>query len=169
MSASAESPNPPAGKPAKDIPGIVAPPPLVFLAGLILGYGLERVWTLPAPRVPELGIALVVCGIALMGWGIATFKKIGTDYKPYRPSTRLITSGPFRFTRNPLYLSMCLIYLGIALRMGSYWPYLLLVPVLLVMQYGVVLREEAYLERKFGEDYRRLKQTVPRWIGLPKV
>jgi protein-S-isoprenylcysteine O-methyltransferase Ste14 len=53
--------------------------------------------------------------------------------------------------------------------MATYWPYLLLVPVLLVMQYGVVLREEAYLERKFGEDYRRLKQTVPRWIGLPKV
>jgi len=149
----------------KDTPGVVAPPPLIYLGGLVVGLVLDRIW--PAPFMtarPVAGTALVLLGVALMALGIREFKRAGTDYKPYRPATRVITSGPFRFTRNPLYLSLTVVYAGIALGLASLWALALLVPVLVVIRYGVVAREERYLERKFGGDYLRYKESVRRWL-----
>ena len=90
--------------------------------------------------------------------------RAGTNIRPDLPTTALVTEGPFRFTRNPLYLGLTLMYAGIALLIPGTWPLLLLVPVLLVMRWGVIAREERYLERKFGEPYRAYLGRVRRWL-----
>jgi protein-S-isoprenylcysteine O-methyltransferase Ste14 len=83
---------------------------------------------------------------------------------PVRPATALITEGPFRFTRNPLYLSLALLYLGIGLWLGALWPIVLLPALMLLVQQLVVLREEAYLESRFGDAYRTYRNRVRRWL-----
>jgi len=148
----------------KDNPGVIAPPPLIYLAGLATGFVLEQFWPIGVGRSPAAGIIGIAFGAALMALGLREFKMAETDYLPYRPTVRIIQTGPFRFTRNPLYLAMTLIYAGIALAFGSLWAFLLLVPVLAVIHYGVIAREERYLERKFGEDYLTYKRAVRRWL-----
>ena len=149
----------------RDVPGVIAPPPLIYLGGLVAGLLLDRTWPLAAVGArPVPGAALIVLGAVLMGLGIREFKRAGTDFKPYRPTVRLITTGPFRFTRNPLYLSLTLVYGGIALTVGSSWAFLLLAPVLGLIRYGVIAREERYLEAKFGTAYKSYKGSVRRWL-----
>ena len=149
----------------KDVPGVIAPPPLIYLGGLIAGFLLDRAWPLAAVGArPVAGVAVVFLGAVLMVLGIREFKKADTDFKPYRPTVRLITTGPFRFSRNPLYLSLTLVYAGIALTVGSSWAFVLLVPVLGLIRYGVIAREERYLEAKFGATYTSYKGTVRRWL-----
>jgi protein-S-isoprenylcysteine O-methyltransferase Ste14 len=154
-------------KAEKDIPGVIARPPLIYLGSLAAGLGLEAAWppSLGAfPDQPVIGLVLAALGFALMGFAIREFKRAGTDYHPHEPTTRIVTTGPFRFTRNPLYVSLTLIYLGIAVGLGSVWVLATLVPTLVTIRFGVVAREERYLERKFGDEYLRYKSAVRRWI-----
>jgi protein-S-isoprenylcysteine O-methyltransferase Ste14 len=149
----------------KDTAGVAAPPPLIYLAGLAAGIGLDRLAAWPEmPPMVLPGLAAMALGIAVMALGIREFRKAGTDYHPHRPTTRIVTTGPFRFTRNPLYLSLTSIYAGIALALGSAWALLLLIPVLLAIRYGVIAREERYLAAKFGDEYLRYKDSVRRWL-----
>jgi protein-S-isoprenylcysteine O-methyltransferase Ste14 len=153
---------------SKDIPGVVVPPPLVFLAALAAGFLLD--WAVPVTVDPATtpvrmtGLVLVVLGGALMFAGLRAFTRAGTAFRPDRPATRLITAGPFRYTRNPLYIALTLIYLGVALAAAKIWPAATLVPALAVIRYGVIAREETYLERKFGDGYRDYKSRVGRWL-----
>lgn len=157
----------------KDVPGVIAPPPLIYLGGLVLGllvdYGvggpsLGALSGVPAEWRYVLGAALVVLGVLLAFLAAKRFRDAGTEVIPYRPSTALVTSGAFRFTRNPMYVGMTCAYLGLALLADSIIGLLFLLPVLAVMTYGVILREEHYLEVKFGEAYRDYKRKVRRWI-----
>lgn len=149
-----------------DIPGVVAPPPLIYAAGLLIGWVLQRArpWPfLPAGTARPLGIALVLAG--LVGFaGMMAFRRAGTSPNPWHTAARLVTGGPYRFTRNPMYLGFTLWYLGACAWMNALWPLLLLPLVLLVMQRGVIAREEAYLERRFGRDYTEYRARVRRWI-----
>jgi protein-S-isoprenylcysteine O-methyltransferase Ste14 len=153
---------------SKDTPGIVMPPPLVFLVALAAGFLLD--WAVPvnsdlaAAPVRVGGLALVVLGAALMFAGLRTFVRAGTAFRPDQPATRLLTAGPFRYTRNPLYVALTLVYLGIALAAARVWPMATLVPALVVIRYRVITREEAYLEGKFGDAYRNYKNRVRRWL-----
>ena len=88
----------------------------------------------------------------------------GTNIRPNLPAKAIVTSGPFRFSRNPLYCSLTLLYLGLSAFLNTWWSLILLVPLLLVMHVGVVRREERYLERKFGEEYRRYRSSVRRYL-----
>ena len=152
----------------KDTPGIVLPPPLVFLAALAGGFLLDRAVPVnlepAAAPVRVAGLVLVVLGGALMFAGLRTFLRAGTAFRPAQPATRLLTAGPFRYTRNPLYVALTLVYLGIALAAAMAWPVATLVPALVVIRYRVIAREEAYLERKFGDAYRDYKGRVRRWL-----
>jgi protein-S-isoprenylcysteine O-methyltransferase Ste14 len=94
----------------------------------------------------------------------AAMKRAGTNIRPDQPTLAVVSDGPFRFTRNPLYLALTGLYVGITLLADALWPLLLLVPVLVVLQWGVVAREERYLEAKFGEPYRAYKARVRRWV-----
>lgn len=92
------------------------------------------------------------------------FRRAGTHVAPGQPAAALVTAGPYRFTRNPIYIGFVLVYFGLSIVLTSVWILLLLLPVVLILQRGVVLREEAYLERKFGEAYRAYTARVPRWL-----
>ncbi len=150
-----------------DVAGVIAPPPLIYAAGFALGLAADR--AIGPPRLPRrlrgmLGLPLLAAGVALIGWGGGTMLRAGTSVRPTRPTSALVTHGPFNVTRNPVYLGMALAYIGTALLMRRVGPLALLPGVLAVIQRGVIQREERYLERKFGETYRRYRQGVRRWI-----
>ncbi len=151
----------------RDNPGIVVPPPLIYLGPLVLGLLLNR--KLPAPFLPRriariLGWALLSGGVLLIGWFEWKMRHAGTPANPYKPASHIVTEGPFHYTRNPAYLSMAMIYTGVAGLVNALWAILLLPATLLMVQRGVIEREERYLERKFGGEYLRYKARVRRWI-----
>lgn len=155
----------------KDTAGVIAPPPLLYLGALVLGALIERLWPLSVPGdgwtlwpVRALGGVLVLAGAALGFAASRRFKAAQTPVEPWKPTTALVTAGPYARTRNPLYLTLTLVYLGLGLLFATPWILLLAVPLLVVMQVGVIKREERYLERRFGEDYRRYKAQVRRWL-----
>ena len=151
----------------RDNAGVVAPPPLIYLGPLILGLRLNRRLRIPflPPRTTRvLGWPLLVGGVSLMGWFFFTMRRADTPIDPREPVSNLATDGPFRYTRNPAYLSMAMIYAGISSLANALWAILLLPAALLVVQRGVIEREERYLERKFGEEYLRYKEQVRRGI-----
>lgn len=153
----------------KDVPGVIVFPPLIPLAVLVIGILLD--WLLPLSFLSPIPLALrIVTGIALFALGIASaisgnraFKRIGTNVNPMQPALALAGEGIFAHLRNPMYVGMGLAVLGIAIGFALEWTLFALVVGALVMHFGVVLREERYLERKFGDDYRRYKQSVPRY------
>jgi protein-S-isoprenylcysteine O-methyltransferase Ste14 len=150
-----------------DSPGVVILPPVLYGGAFVLGLALQRLLPLgQLPRVPArlAGAACVVAGAALARWGEQVMRRAGTNIRPDQPTLALVTDGPFRFTRNPLYVCLTLLYMGVALMIPAVWPLLLLLPVLGVMRWGVISREERYLDRKFGEAYRTYAGKVRRWL-----
>lgn len=149
-----------------DRPGVIAPPPLIYLAGAGLGWGMQQ-W-LPLHLLPHrawwLGGTLIflACGLAL--WAVYSMKSAGTHIDPSRPAIHLVQRGPYRWTRNPIYLSLTGVTVGGVLIDNNVWILLLLVPVLVVMQTAVIRREERYLERKFQDEYRDYMKQVRRWL-----
>jgi protein-S-isoprenylcysteine O-methyltransferase Ste14 len=151
----------------QDNPGINVPPPLIYLLPLVLGLLLDRRRTvsfLPRGAARGLGWSLLVGGVALNGWFLRTIRKTDVPIRTDKPVPRLTTEGPFRYSRNPSYLALAMIYAGIASVRNSLWAMLLLAPAVWVMQREVIGREERYLERTFGEEYLAYKEKVRRWV-----
>ena len=150
-----------------DNPGVLAPPPLIYAGALAAGLLANRRYHMPIlPRriARTLGWPLVACGLAVGFLGSREMRRAETTLDPRKPATTIVTGGPFRYTRNPLYLSMTLIYGGIA-AVANALPAALLLPIVLrLMRRGVIEREERYLERKFGDEYIEYKVRTPRWI-----
>jgi protein-S-isoprenylcysteine O-methyltransferase Ste14 len=147
---------------------VLFPPPLVYVAAFLLGLRLQS--SLPLPLLLPRTLRTFLSG-ALLGTGITTgalaireMRSAGTNIQPQQPTTALVVEGPYRFTRNPIYLSMTLIYSGLALLTNALWPLLLLPLPLQLLKRGVIEREEHYLEHKFGERYQKYKESVPRWF-----
>lgn len=150
-----------------DTAGVIFPPPLIYGLGLGVGLVAEFLWPLhflPGTVGPALGIILITTAGFLAFWAIREFRRTGTSPSPNQPSTAIISSGPFGITRNPLYVGLNLIMLGVGCWVNSLWVLLALPPTFLVLLFGVVFREERYLEEKFGEDYLGYKNSVRRWI-----
>lgn len=150
-----------------DHPQVVAVPPAAYVAAFVLGLIAEWVWrTSVAAGAARFGVGtlLFLAGLALMFAGLRAFRQAGTNVEVYRPATALVTTGPYRYTRNPIYVGTTVAYLGAGVLVDSLWVLGLVVPVLLVIHYGVVLREEAYLATKFGDAYLRYTRTVRRWL-----
>jgi protein-S-isoprenylcysteine O-methyltransferase Ste14 len=151
----------------QDSPGVIAPPPLIGLAFVLAGLALDWAWPLPfLPQVAQyaVGGALFAAALAPALWSFVLFRRAGTNVPTYRPTTALVVSGPYRLSRNPIYLAMTTLLLGIALMVDSLWLVGLLPPFALVLRYGVIAREERYLEAKFGDAYRAYKARVRRWL-----
>jgi protein-S-isoprenylcysteine O-methyltransferase Ste14 len=110
------------------------------------------------------GVAILLVGLIILVAAFIQFRRARTTIMPYKPTTAIIERWPYSFTRNPIYLAMAVIYIGIAIFFNSLWPFLLLPLVMLVMQRGVIEREERYLEGKFGSDYVEYRSRVPRWL-----
>jgi protein-S-isoprenylcysteine O-methyltransferase Ste14 len=145
-------------------------PPFLFLGALAIGCLLSLVLPIgpglgSANRIAlAAGLAFVLVGFALAAWSARAFQLAGTSVVPGEPSTALVISGPYKITRNPIYIGFILVYFGLAIILTSMWVLVLLIPVLIILQRGVVEREEAYLEREFGAAYRKYKAQVPRWL-----
>lgn len=149
-----------------DRPGVVAPPPLIYLGGGVVGWGLQRLlpWRLPPRAGWEIGLVIVLLGAAVALWAVATMTSARTPVDPNRAVTQVVTRGPFRWSRNPIYMSLSAILLGAGVMANSAWIVIMLVPVLLVMRQGVIVREERYLAGKFGDEYRLYCARVRRWL-----
>lgn len=153
-----------------DSADVAIKPPFLFLGALALGCLLSLV----IPIGPGLGAAnslalivgltFVALGFALAALSVRRFHLAGTSVVPGQPSSALVVEGPYKLTRNPIYIGFVLAYFGLAIMLTSVWVLLLLIPVLIVLQRGVVEREETYLERQFGETYRKYQARVPRWL-----
>ncbi len=155
------------GEGGKDIPGVIAPPPLIYLAFLLIGFGADALWPVAVlPQGPRYaaGIGVIALSLALVISAFGQFRRHKTSFKPHEPSTALITEGPYRYSRNPMYLALSLLYAGIGIAADGPWTLALLAPLLIVLHYGVILREERYLERKFADAYRRYRSSVRRWL-----
>jgi protein-S-isoprenylcysteine O-methyltransferase Ste14 len=153
---------------APDVAGVIALPPFIFLGFLVAATVLEAVAPLPVLGAYALarylsGAALAACGFVLIGMGMRRFVAAGTNIPPNLPTTALVVDGIYGWTRNPLYLGTTLLYLGLSVAAGSLWAIALVVPLLWVINVGVIAREERYLERKFGDAYRAYKGRVRRW------
>lgn len=148
--------------------GVVAPPPLIF--GTALTAGLLLDWlagtSTGLDRGVRFGCALLLFGPAalLLASALTGFRGAGTHPAPWRPTTAIVSSGAYRYTRNPMYLGMALLHAALGLAANAPTAILFVAPALLVIHYGVVLREERYLEAVFGEDYRRYRAAVRRWL-----
>lgn len=150
---------------SRNSPCVVACPPLVFLAALGVGWLLN--WLVPLRLPSPLHIAggiLSIAGFIFGRWGVRSLHRAGTAVRPDRPVTALVTDGPYQYTRNPLYIGLTTIYLGIALSTGVLWLLVTLAPVLAMTNWKIVRREEQFLEAKFGETYRAYKARVRRWV-----
>jgi protein-S-isoprenylcysteine O-methyltransferase Ste14 len=152
---------------SSDSPGVVAMPPFLYGGAFLLVLLLRALWPLPIVERGSLlwpGLALAAIGVGIAIWGRRTMVAAGTNVRPSLPATAIVTTGPFRFSRNPLYCALTLLYLGLTAVFNTWWGVIVLVPLLLVMHVGVVLREERYLERKFGETYRQYRTSVRRYL-----
>jgi protein-S-isoprenylcysteine O-methyltransferase Ste14 len=151
-----------------DTANVIFRPPIAWAVAVLAGLALN--WLMPLPFVPAavptgwLGAMVFALALALFAWSIATIAQAGSYVPTNLPTTTIVDTGPYRFTRNPIYLGMVLGLIGLAIALNSLWSLLTLVPFAAVIRYGVIAREEAYLERKFGDVYRRYRARVRRWL-----
>jgi protein-S-isoprenylcysteine O-methyltransferase Ste14 len=150
-----------------DKPGFATRPPLLYGGAFVLVLVFR--WFRAMPIFGHAvalwpGLALFVLGVGIAAWGRRTMQAAGTNVNPALPTTVTLASGPFRFSRNPLYLALTLLYLGLTLAFNTWWGIVMLVLVHIIMHRGVVLREERYLDQKFGETYRQYRSKVRRYV-----
>lgn len=152
-----------------DVAGVVAPPPLIFLAFLLAGFGIGRLIGEPSLGLPVdwrrgLAFVLVIGGLLLDGIAAGTFRRLGTPPEPWKPTTALATGGLYRFSRNPIYVGFAVTYAGFAVAMDSPLALALLLPCLIVIDRLVIAREERYLAARFGGEYDAYRRKVRRWL-----
>ena len=153
---------------AADTAQVVVRPPLAWALAVLAGLALH--WLMPLPFMPPavftrwIGGAVLAAALALFAWAIVTITRAGSNVPTNTPTTAIVDNGPYRFTRNPIYLAMFGGLVGLAMAFDSLWLLAALVIFALVIRYGVVAREEAYLERKFGDVYRQYRSRVRRWL-----
>ena len=161
-----------AGQQASDtaVAGVIARPPFLYLACLLLGLALDRALPVPltlpgaAPIRWTVGGAMILIGVAIVAAGIRNFSRAATPVPTNQPVRALVTTGVHGWSRNPIYAGLFLLYAGIGMAARSPWVITLALPLFITLRYGVVAREEAYLERRFGDDYRDYKARVRRWL-----
>jgi protein-S-isoprenylcysteine O-methyltransferase Ste14 len=144
----------------------LARPPAIYLTATVTGLVLHFVWSIPF--VPSwarpFGALIAVFAATLFIWSIRTFSSAGTPVPGNQPTTAIVKVGPYRFSRNPIYLAFSLFQTGIALAVNDAWILVTLLPAISVMSFVVIPREERYLEARFGEEYARYKASVRRWL-----
>jgi protein-S-isoprenylcysteine O-methyltransferase Ste14 len=150
-----------------DSAGVLVFPPVLFLCAVVVGIALQWLWPVhPWAALPSrsVGAILVLIGASLAIPAVVRMRRAGTNVHPGKPTTVIVSDGPFRFSRNPIYVASSVFYVGVTLLFHSFWPLITLLPALLVLHWGVVRREERYLEAKFGEAYVAYKSRVRRWL-----
>jgi len=150
-----------------DNPGVIAFPPLIWLVNAVISVLVHLFIRLPIMTYGAclvFGIVFIVLAPTLAMWALITMKAAGTNVHPAKPALAIVRGGPFRFTRNPMYLALCLVQIALGFFLNDWIALLFVVPLALILHYGVILREERYLTAKFGEPYSQYKREVRRWI-----
>jgi protein-S-isoprenylcysteine O-methyltransferase Ste14 len=150
-----------------DTAGVIAPPPLIYVSALGIGFGLDALigtGSLRSRVAVPIGAASIIAGVGLMGSFVRALGRARTPLDPYKPSEAIVTDGPYRLSRNPGYLGMTLTYAGIAIVANAPWVLVPLPVAIAVIDRGVIAREERYLERRFGRPYADYRRRVRRWI-----
>jgi len=152
---------------SSDTPNVRVIPPLVYLVGVIIG--LLATALMPTKIAPNavawlIGGVVILCGVVLAGSALLRFKSVGTTVRPDRAATSLMIEGPYKMTRNPMYLGLAIVYLGITIADQSLWALVLFPIVLTIIQRKAIEPEEAFLERRFGANYVSYKASVRRWL-----
>ena len=151
-----------------DTAHVIVHPPVAWALAVIIGLVLN--WLIPLSLLPAalpvgwIGTVVFVLAIALGVWAVITMTRAGSNVPANRPTTLIVEHGPYRWTRNPIYFGMFLGQIGLAIAFNSLWLLMTLLPFALVIRYGVISREEAYLKRKFGDAYRNYRSRVRRWL-----
>lgn len=151
-----------------DKPNVVIHPPIAWALAIAIGVGAN--WLVPLRFVPPpiphiwIGAALIAAGFALAMSAVLTLRAAGTRVETYKPTTTITANGPYRFSRNPIYIGIFLVQTGIAFGFDNLWHLITLVPLYFTLRHGVITREEAYLARKFGPAYHTYKSRVRRWF-----
>lgn len=151
----------------EDHAGVVIRPPVLYIGTLLIGYAIDMIWpiALLGTFIQLLGGAVfLIPGLIFMRNAMQVFSDAGTSVPTPEPTTALVTEGIYQLSRNPIYLGMTCIYIGLSVFGDNIYAICLLAPVLLIMRYGVIAREEAYLEKKFGQAYLDYKEEVGRWL-----
>lgn len=146
---------------------VIVKPPQLFFISIMSGLLLQLLWPFAiagAVGTVLLGLSLISGSLGLMFWADGTFKRWKTAVNPDDPATTLVQTGPYRFSRNPMYFAFVLIQLGIGLALRSWWLFIVLVPAWIILRWGVIAREERYLAKQFGAEYLDYKTAVRRWI-----
>jgi protein-S-isoprenylcysteine O-methyltransferase Ste14 len=151
-----------------DNPGVIAFPPLIWLVNVVISvlihFFVVRIPIMNYGACLVCGIVLVVLAPTLALSAVVTMKKAGTNVNPAESALTIVRGGPYRFTRNPMYLALCLLQAALGFFLNDWIALLFVVPLALILHYGVVLREERYLTTKFGAPYLELKREVRRWL-----
>ena len=145
------------------------PPPLVFLFSLLIGVAVDRYWLaapLPIDRAIRIGLGVVIalCGVGLLVSSRIHFKRTGQSVIPWTPTPELIVQAPYTFTRNPMYVGMTLLEIGLGIALNNRWIAAFALPALLIVHVIAVLPEEKYLSEKFGDSYRAYLTKVRRYL-----
>jgi protein-S-isoprenylcysteine O-methyltransferase Ste14 len=150
-----------------DNPGVIAFPPLIWLVNAVMSIVVHMFVQVP---IMSYSVCLV-CGVVLITLAptlalsaLITMKSAGTNVDPAKPALTIVRGGPFRFTRNPMYLALCLVQVALGFFLNDWITLLFVIPLALIFHYGVIVREEKYLTSKFGEPYLQYKREVRRWI-----
>ncbi len=152
---------------SRDRADVITPPPFIYLIALAIGLlvdWLYPVQVFPTPFAIGIGLLLIAAAGPIMISALRAFSRAKTTFDVRKPTSAIVTNGPYRFSRNPGYVSLTLLYGGIACLVNSLWVLLMVVPTVTVMHFGVIKREERYLEAKFGDEYREYKTTVRPWV-----
>jgi protein-S-isoprenylcysteine O-methyltransferase Ste14 len=153
-------------------PGVRFPPPLLLVAAFLAGWFVETNWIrlhlADSPAAMRalcvIGSIALLCGVSLITWGVLTFIRARTALIPHHAASRLVQTGPYRFTRNPMYTGFTLVYVGVSLFLNAAWPLLFLPVALLALFHFVIRKEERYLTAAFGDEYTSYQRRVRRWL-----
>lgn len=151
-------------------PGISYPPPLVYVVGFVAARFLD--YFVPLASFPEgvwwprviVGVVLLLIGVILCWWAVGFFRKHETKLMPNARANDLVITGPYRFSRNPMYVALFFQFIGVALLVDSIWCFVMLPAIWAFLRFAVIMREERYLEKEFGESYTKYLTEVRRWI-----
>ena len=143
------------------------PPPLIFLILMFVAYGMHYIWPIGISSPSEIkyvGIAMALLGFCAVILVSQSFKRVETNIEPWKPTTTIISTGIFAYSRNPIYVAFCLITIGVGIFLNSIWVLFSVIPSAMLVYYIAIKKEETYLEGKFGEEYLQYKSKVRRWL-----